>query len=66
MERCRRRFLEDQRIYVSAVRDEKASEIARNMKRLGSDADFIAQATGLFRVEISKNCEWDVVCVVNL
>ena len=58
LERRRRRFLEDQRIYVGAARDEGKAEhgfeIARNMKRFGSNADFIAQATGLSRAEIEQ------------
>ena len=62
LERRRRRFLEDQRIYMGAAREEgrtegKAEErfeIARNMKRFGSNADFIAQVTGLSRAEIEQ------------
>ena len=60
--RRRRRFLEDQRVYVDAARDEgkaegKAEEkfeIARNLKQLGSNFDIIAQATGLTRGEIER------------
>ena len=54
LERRRRLFLEDQRIYVGAAREEERFGIARNMKRLGSNADFIAQATGLSRAEIEQ------------
>ena len=58
LERRRRRFLEDQRIYMGAVREEGKAEhgfgIARNTKRLGSNTDFIAQATGLSRVEVEQ------------
>jgi len=54
LERRRRRFLEDQRIYADAARDEGIAQVARNMKRLGSDFDFIAQATGLSRAEIER------------
>ena len=54
LERRRRRFLEDQRIYMGAARDEGIAQVARNMKRLGSNADFIAQATGLSRAEIEQ------------
>ena len=60
MERRRRRFLEDQRIYAGAARSEgiaqgKAEgrfEVAQNMKRETSDFDFIARVTGLSRAEI--------------
>ena len=54
LERRRRRFLEDQRIYVGAARDEKASEIARNMKREGFDTAIVAKMTGLSRAEIEQ------------
>ena len=66
LERRRRRFLEDQRIYEAAARDEGIAEgeargiakrdieIARNLKRLGSNTDFIAQATGLARAEVER------------
>ena len=62
LERRRRRFLEDQRIYVGAARDEgrterKAEErfeIARNMKREGFDTAIVAKMTGLSRAEIEQ------------
>ena len=54
----RRRFLEDQRVYEDAARDEGKVEertgIARNMKQAGSDFNFIAQMTGLSRDEIER------------
>ena len=58
LERRRRRFLEDQRIYEAAARDEGIAEgiakTARNMKQAGSDFDFIAKMTGLSLVEIER------------
>ena len=70
LERRRRRFLEDHRVYTAAAKAEgiaigeakgkaegKAErdiEIARNMKQAGSDFDFIAQITGLSRAEIER------------
>ena len=58
----RRRFIEDQRLYVSAARTEGKAEgkverdieIARNMKAAGSDFNFIAQMTGLSLAEIKR------------
>jgi len=58
LERRRRRFLEDQRIYADAARDEgevqKANEIARNMKRKGCNPEFITEMTGLSFTEIER------------
>ena len=54
LERRRRRFLEDQRIYVGAAREAKASEIARNMKREGFETAIVARMTGLSRAEIER------------
>jgi len=64
--RQRQRFLEDQRIYVDAARDEgkaegkaegetgKAIEIARNMKKKGLDPTLIAEVAGLSSAEIKQ------------
>ena len=62
LERRRRRFLEDQRIYEAAARDEgkaegevqKATDIGRNMKRKGFDTAIIVEMTGLSLVEIER------------
>ena len=54
--RQRQRFLEDQKIYLDAAKDEgesnKAIEVARNMKRKGCDLEFISEMTGLSTDEI--------------
>ena len=39
---------------LNAAKKEEKTEIARNLKRLGSDFDLIAQATGLPRAEIER------------
>ena len=64
LERRRRRFVEDQRIYVDAARSEGKAEgiaegiaggitlTAKNMKQAGADFDFIAKVTGLSSTEI--------------
>ena len=58
LERRRRRFLEDQRIYEAAARDEgevkKANDIARNMKLEGFDTTVITKMTGLSSIEIER------------
>ena len=58
LERRRRRFIEDHRVYAAAAKAEGKAErdieIARNMKQAGSDFDFIAQITGLSRAEIER------------
>ena len=62
LERRRRRFLEDQRIYEAAARDEgkaegevqKATDIARNMKQEGFGTEIIAKVTGLSSIEIER------------
>ena len=59
MERRHRRFLEDQRIYADAAKDEGfalgktegKAEIVRNMKNEGFDTVVIVKMTGLFRSE---------------
>ena len=54
----RRRFIEDQRLYVSAARTEGKAErdieIARNMKAEGFDTVIIAKMTGLSSSEIER------------
>ena len=54
LERRRRRFLEDQRIYAGAARAERSLEIARNMKQEGFDTAIITKMTGLTSVEIER------------
>jgi predicted transposase/invertase (TIGR01784 family) len=66
LERRRRRFIEDQRIYAGAAKAEGKAEgiaegiakrdieIARNMKLEGSDFDYIARITGLPLTEIER------------
>ena len=58
LERRRRLFLEDQRIYMGAVRDEGKDEgiaqVARNMKREGFDTEVVAKITGLSYTEIEQ------------
>ena len=54
--RQRQRFLEDQKIYLDAAKDEgesnKAIEVARNMKKEGCNPEFISRVTGLSVDEI--------------
>ena len=62
MERRRRRFLEDHRIYVGAARSEgiaqgKAEgkiEVVHNMRRKGYGVEAIAELTGLSHAEIER------------
>ena len=62
MERRRRRFLEDQRLYAGAARSEGKAEgkaernfeIARNMRRKGFGVESIAELTGLSPQEIER------------
>ena len=54
LDEAHQRFLNDQASDLAEARKERDIEIARNMKQLGSNCDFIAQVTGLPRAEIER------------
>jgi len=52
--RARQRFLDDERLKLTGARDEKAREVAVNMKQEGCEPTFIAKMTGLSLSEIER------------
>ena len=52
--RARQRFLDDERLKLTGARDEKAREVAVNMKQEGFDTAMISKMTGLSLSEIER------------
>ena len=54
IDEAHQRYLHDLATDIEEAREEKAIEIARNLKLAGSDLGFIAQMTGLSLTEIER------------